>query len=197
MDISRITLSLLFAASLGACDSVLVPEPIGDEAVALEAADWQGTWVSGEIVLMTTVLDAEAGIVQAAWMERYQDGARLETFEGQVRRTGDWVFLSMPDPDPERNDTAAPGEEAAALAEPAVEYLWARILNDGRTALLWWPRAEAFRAAVQDGRLPGSIGEGNDMRLGELTAEHLDLINAPESGLLGWQEPMVFVRIGD
>ena len=196
MRIQRPTLVLTpmvaLAMLLAGCDAVSVDEPVGEEAVALEVADWQGTWVSGEVVLMTTVLDAAAGRVQAAWMERYEEGARLETSEGVVRRTGDWVFLSMPQP-----DDAEPDADAAPRPEAAARYLWVRVVNDGRTALLWWPDAEAFRAAVRDGRLPGVIGEDDDIHLGDLTAEHLELINAPESGLLGWQEPMVFVRIGD
>ncbi len=193
VDVTRIFASVL-ALSLAGCASVLVTEPVGDAPVPIDTGDWQGTWISGEIILMTTVLDAEAGVMQAAWLEREEDGAKMEVFRGEVRKTGDWVFVSMPAPEREVEDPGATGEQAGDDNVPA--FLWARLQNDGRTLLLWWPRAEAFRAAVRDGRLPGVVEQNEDVRLGELTAEHLALINDPGSGLLGWEEPLVFVRIG-
>lgn len=195
MGMTRIFASVL-ALSLPGCASVLVPEPVGDAPVPIDAGEWQGTWISGEIFLMTTVLDADAGVMQAAWLERGEDGARMEAFRGEVRKSGDWLFVSMPAPapEPEAENPPAAGEPAGGDDIPA--FLWARMQNDGRTLLLWWPRAEAFRAAVRDGRLPGVVEADEDVRLGKLTAEHLALINAPGSGLLGWEEPLVFVRIG-
>jgi hypothetical protein len=190
-------LALFLLLALTGCNAVLVTEPVGDEPVTLETGKWQGTWLSREFTLITTVLDAEAGLLQAAWLERGQDGANMEVYRGHVRSSGEWLFISMPKPPPEEVAQGTAAEDGAAGEDGVAEYFWARLSNDGRTAVVWWPSVEAFRAAVREGRLPGIVKEDDDVRLGELQPDHLALINAPASGLLGWEEPMVFVRIAD
>jgi hypothetical protein len=76
-------------------------------------------------------------------------------------------------------------------------YHWARLALDEHSALLWWPSQQRFRDAVTAGKLPGTIKEDQDVLLGELSAEQLEMINAPEANLLNWTEPLVLVRIAD
>lgn len=183
----------LLTALIGACSSVYVPEPLGDEAVPLDPAEWQGTWISGEYVLMTTVLDAAAGRLEAAWLERGDDGARTERFEGVVRRTGDWLFLSMIHQPAAGVDD---GENSTDAPRPP-DYLWARTTSNGDRALIWWPDPEAFRGAVESGELPGELDAEDNIHLGALTPDQLARINDPGAGLLMWHDPLVLVRIGD
>lgn len=184
-------LILLVALMLSGCGSVLVGAPMGETPVVLDPADWEGTWASDEIVMLTTVLNSNEGILQAAWLERYEEGARFETVSGVVRQTGDWYFLSM-----EHVPANADDEEDAASDEQPPVYVWGRIDNNGRRAIVWWPDLEQFREAVRKGRIPGRINEDEDVVLGELNAEQMEVINSPSGNLMNWTEPLVLVRIG-
>lgn len=201
---------------LGGCNAVLVEQPIGDVVVKLDPAIWQGTWVNDEEVILTTVLDSEKGLLQAAWVERGAEGegARFESVTGTVRQTGEMIFLSMEkEPAEEWGATATPVTEVAATDAPLMaaaatpapvtdiavppEYTWARIENNGQRIILWLPDVEQFQQAVQDGRLPGTVREDDDVMLAPLAPAQLELINSPAGNLLSWSEPQVFVRIGN
>lgn len=176
---------------LTACESVFVERPLGDEVVVLDQPLWQGQWSNGEFVITTSIIDVESGILQAAWIERGEKGAELEMVTGYVRKTGDLIYLNLPNYD----DDEAGSENPKPPAKPS--YHWARLVVDEHQARLWWPNQERFREAVSSGKLPGTVKDDQDVLLGELKPEHLDLINSPEANLLNWTEPMVFVRIGD
>jgi hypothetical protein len=176
---------------LTACESVFVAQPLGEEVVVLEEATWQGRWSNGEMVITTSVIDAEKGILQAAWIERGEHGAELEMATGYVRRTGERIYLNLPNLDGDEASTGSP------LKTSATEYHWARMVLEDHQALMWWPNQDRFRDAVTRGTLPGTIKEDHDVLLGDLSAEQLDLINSPEANLLNWEHPMVFIRIAD
>lgn len=199
-------LALLSLLGLAACESVFVKQPLGDEVVVLDKALWEGQWSNGEVVITTTVMDAEKGILQAAWVERGQDGARLEMATGFVRQTGNVIYLNLPNHDDERSDglnaaesseATPPNPEIPGAGSSQSEYHWARLALDEHRALMWWPSQERFRDAVKAGNLPGIIKEDKDVVLGELSAEQVQLINSPAANLLSWTEPLVFMRIGD
>jgi hypothetical protein len=200
---------VLAAMALGGCNAVLVKEPLGDVAVSLDPATWQGTWVTDEVVILTTILDGEKGVLQAAWVERGPEGkgANFETVTGMVRQTGDMFFLNIEKEPPEERGTAAATDAppvAAAVAQAPVtgvpvspEYGWGRIDNNGKRMILWMPDVEQFRQAVRDARLPGTVTGDDDVVLGPLDPAQFELINSPAGKLLNWSEPLVFVRIGD
>jgi len=185
--------SILFLSFLwlSACESVFVEQPLGDEIVVLDEAVWQGQWSNGEMVITTTIIDAEKGILQAAWIERGEHGAELEMATGYVRKSGAVIYLNLPDYDRDK----AQSEPVTETSKP--EYHWARLEIDGHRATLWWPDQGRFRDAVKAETLPGVIKEDQDVLLGALSAEHLRLISSPEANLLNWTEPLVFVRIAD
>ncbi len=176
---------------LAACESVFVEQPLGEEVVVLDEATWQGRWSNGEIVITTSIIDAGKGILQAAWIERGEHGAELEMATGYVRRTGERIYLNLPNLDGKEATTGSP------LNANAAEYHWARLVLEDHQALMWWPNQERFRDAVANGTLPGTIKEDHDVLLGNLSPEQLDLVNSPEANLLNWEHPMVFVRIAD
>jgi hypothetical protein len=194
---------LIMALMLTACDAVFTEQPLGTEIVILDAATWQGSWLGDELVLLTTVLDADQGLLQAAWVERGPEGARFESATGTVRRTGDWIFLNMKrqaDTDEADTDTIPEDEdsESERSEETApLEYYWARVENNGSQVILWQPKVENIRRAVAENRLPGKIKEDEDVVLTALSKEQLAMINSLESDLLSWSEPLVFIRIGD
>lgn len=196
--------ALLAALLLTGCEAVLTQRPMGDAVVKLDAATWEGTWLGKEIVMVTTILDADQGKLEAAWVERAQEGARFETVRGTVRQTGDWLFLSMESQQFEEDESAKPsGGEAAAKPDeptpdaPPAEYLWGRVSNDGQQVLFWWPDVEQIRQAVRDGRLPGTVREDKDVLLGTLDEAGMELINTPGSSFLRWSEPVVLTRLAN
>ena len=197
---SCLAILLLFPLFTG-CDAVVTQQPVGAEVVNLDEATWEGTWLGGEIVVLTTVIDAEKGVLQAAWVERGSEGARFETVTGTVRRTDDWTFLNMEQEqfDDSEGDTQNPASPTAtetpgSTALP-VEYVWARVDNDGQRILLWWPDTDAIRAAVTAGTLPGQLKDDDDVLLGPLSDEQLAAINAPGSAFLQWSEPVSLTRV--
>jgi len=191
-------LSILLALALSGCEAVFTQQPVGDEAVDLDPATWQGTWLSDEVVMLTTVVDRGNGQLEAAWVERGSDGAKFERVMGSVRHSGEVTYLNM---EHVSDETEGGGADSAIGTleggQVMPEFFWARIENDGRRAVLWWPDVEQIRAAVDDGRLPGTIKQDNDVVLGRLKPMHEELINSPASNLLQWQQPVTFIRIGD
>jgi hypothetical protein len=180
MKLTTKTTLILTFAFLTACNAVYTTEPLGDKAVQLNPEEWQGTWLHHEMVLTTTVRDAQNGRLQVAWVERDEEGAKLEVFEGSIRATGEWVFASLE----EDND-----------GDP--RYLWLRIDRSAGHFTVWSPDPERFRSMVTDEKLPGTIDGDENVVLGELKPEHLEMINSPSANLLNWEEPDVFYRIGD
>ena len=188
----------LFAAGLllSGCDAVFTQQPMGTDVVKLDIPTWQGTWLGDEIVMVTTVLDSDKGMMQAAWVERGPEGARFETSNGTIRQSGDRLFLTMEHQLPKDKGSGDARTSPEVEAVPP-EYYWARVENDGKRVVLWWPDVDQFRLAVSEGRLPGTIKEDKDVVLGELDDAQMDLVNTPAGNLLRWSDPVVFIRIGD
>ncbi len=70
------TLRILAAAALlplvAACDVVLSTHPVGLEPVAVEAEEWEGTWITDDGAFTVRVPEG-AGQVELAWIEE-EDG---------------------------------------------------------------------------------------------------------------------------
>ena len=161
---------------LGGCESVWTPQPLGDEAVVLDET-WSGSWLVGEGVVHTVVLDAAQGRLQLAWVEPEEHGAALESLTGTVRSGAGQTFFNVLDEETENG------------------YHWAVVDHRPERILIWYPDPEAFVAAVTEGRLPGRVVEGSVV-LGELDPNQLGLLGKPDSALLKWREPLVMVRFG-
>lgn len=168
---------------LAGCQAIYSEQPLGTPVSSLDSGIWQGTWLHEDVVLLTTVLDAEKGTLEAAWVERGSQGAKFERFSGTVNRSGDMLFLNMPNPD--------------TASESTGEYLWARVSNDGRRVILWLPNPKRITEAVKNGELPGVIKDDKNIRLGKLTAEQIQRIGSFGADWLVWPEPLVFIRLAD
>lgn len=175
------TAALAACACLTACNAVYSTHPVGEALVKLDPEQWQGTWLHDEVVVTTTVMDADHGVLQAAWVERGEKGAKLEVAEGTIRSSGNWMFANLEERDEEGN----------------ARYLWLRVKRSDGRLIVWSPRVERFREFVEDQSLPGAVDTEDNVVLGKLEPAHLSLINAPSSNLLDWEDPDVFYRIGD
>ncbi len=177
------TLKLMCILSLlvqGACSAVFVAEPLGDTVVILNPDEWQATWLSDEVVVTTTVLDADKGLIQAAWIERRPAGAELETTEAYLRSSGDILYGNVKDVN-EQGET---------------RYVWLRINKSPRRLTFFKPDIEQFQSLIEAGQFPGKVIE-DGIVLGTLIAQHIKMINSPSSQLLEWEDPVVFIRIAD
>lgn len=186
--------SCLAVLLLAGCEAVYSPQPLGDTAVALDPAEWQGTWLAPDTVIITTVLDGEVGRLQTAWMERGPEGAKMEVVEGSIRATGEWTFANMLDDKRDAEQPAAGENEGETPADSEPVYSWLRLQKGQNHLTVWSPNVEQFKLFVGDGRLPGRVTD-DGVVLGVLTPAQLALINDPASGLLDWNNPAVFVKI--
>lgn len=172
----RIIIALSALLWLAGCESVYAPKPMGDEAVVLDDS-WTGTWLAEGGALTSVVRDAASGSLQVAWIETGEQGVELEVLDGSVRRGAGLVFLSFRDKETEHG------------------YQWLLLDHAPERVRAWYPKPEAFVAAVESGEIPGKAFEGSVI-LGELTDAHLARIADPASGLLDWREPLVLIRVG-
>lgn len=173
------TCGMLSLIWLSACSAVYSTAPVGDLAVQLSPEEWQGTWLGDEMVAVTTVLDAEKGLLQVAWIERRVEGAILETVQSTIRSSGDYLFANTRD-----NEAESP------------RYVWIRLDKTADKLTTWVPQLETFQSMVSEGQIPGTLTD-DGVVLGELNQQQLEMINSPSSNLLDWQEPRVFIRISD
>ena len=179
---------LLFGA---ACSAVVVDSPMGQTALAVDPAEWDGEWLgiaadSDERVIGTVeVVDAANGILQATWIE---DG-ELQRTPIHLRQAGDWVFASVPYLDDFGSDGEIP---------QGVPYVWARIVKNENHIFIWYPNVSRFRERIAEGQLPGELRDGKgDAFLGALDAEHYALVASESAAsLFEWDAPGVLVRVG-
>ncbi len=184
MNLGKSLFSLCAGLLMCACGEVYLTHPVGDEPLVLDDS-WSATWVSDGDILHTAVVDAENGLMLAAWVELGEKGFQLEQHRVHVRRSGEHTFINVPD------------------EENGQGYIWALVgkaSND--QILLWSPDTRKFGEQVRDGSMPGRMQEpdnpdNDNVVLEKLEAEHLQRVVDPSSGLLDWQDPLVLVRLLD
>ena len=116
--------------------------------------------------------------MQAAWIERREDGSGMEVVKGTVRVTGDKMFFVMRD------------ENQKEL------FHWARVEKGDNYLIMWSPNVEQFKILIKNGKLPGEVTE-DSVVLGELKPETIEMIDDPSVNLLEWKDPDIFIRIGN
>jgi hypothetical protein len=178
MRVAKSAMSAALALALAGCDYVASKHPVGETPLALEESEWEGAWLEGDSPVTVRVVDAKQGLLQAAWVEERDGEFVMDSVDVFLRRFEDWTFASF-----------------AGVDQDEPNLLWGRLGRDDRNGLfLWWPRPEAFKRLVEEGRLPGTI-DGDDVLLERLEAEHLAIIASEEQGVLfEWDEPMTFYR---
>ena len=183
MNLGKSLFSLCAGLLMCACGEVYVSQPVGDEPLALNDS-WSGTWISDGDILHTNVVDAESGLLQAAWIELNEDGFKLEQYPVEARRSGEHMFINV-----------------LIEEEDGQGYIWALVRKESDDEiLLWSPDTRKFAALVRDGAIPGRMQEpGNpdndSVVLEKLEGEYLERTVDPASGLLDWQNPMALERL--
>ena len=187
-------LTVIFLCGCGIVSSSL---HIGDSPANIQdqISEWDGIWLSSEGVVAIKVTDATNGIIQYSFCETNQGGGNFESGSVLLREGGGWTFA---------NYEVVDGTNSLG-------YLWGKIDKSPRQILLWPPDSEKIEALVESGQLPGTIEYPKDKRtgqsvkgplslgkaitLGNLTAEHLQVITSETNGpMVDWQNPMTLIK---
>ncbi len=172
----RIAILLVSAIFLTGCTAVYSPVPVGESPAAISASDWNGTWLHQDGCVTIHVVDEEKGMLEIGWIEEEDGKLKLEAFSVVMMKLGDWLLGNVKTDD-----------------DPAL-YLWVRVVNDENQVIIWTPNVTGFKELIEKGVLPGRIEEDGNVILGELTAEHLELISTQNKDLLLELEKPGFLR---
>ena len=172
-------LAVLAAAVLAGGTNVKSLKPVGEKPLAVQADEWDGTWLCDGEGVQIKVLNEEGGVLEAAITEYKKDRFATETHRVELRTTGQWTFANILDDDEPRG------------------YLWVVFRRDGSRILSWEPDAERFKALVASGEVDGSVTKEGDVVLKGLTeAQIRNLLAGPGPVPLKWNDPMVWIRQG-
>lgn len=184
MKLRLLFISVCMCLLLPACTSVYISEPLGDEPVVLDSS-WEGTWLTDDGVVEASVLDGSQGLLQLAAIESGPEGLSLETFNVALKEKDGVVYANVRD------------DEAENI------YYWAIVdRKSGGYIVVWYPEAKKFKALISEEKFPGRFQKPGDEHndnviLGELKPEHLEMINDPASGLIDWKTPSVMIKMPD
>lgn len=177
--------TVAFVASVAfvcCCSNVTTPYPLGERDLQIDAAEWDGVWLSADgNVVVLKVVDSAEGSVDVYWLDEDSGAPVLERSPARLRESNGWVFGSVPED--ENHDAIEPSD-----------YVWARVLKDGDRLTLWTPDVEKFKRLVEEGRLPGTASRS--VELGTLESSHYELITSEVEGVLfDWEAPLVLRRV--
>jgi hypothetical protein len=167
---------------LGACSSVTTPSPLGEKPVELRSEEWNGLWRGPEkSFVIVQVENATSGTLRIAFPENEDSPLNLTSATIALRESNNWVFASI------KNDKDD--------KDKSDEWTWLRVVKNEDTMVVYAPRVDRFVKLVEDKLLPGAV-DGNNVKLGALRPEHLNLITSEDKGaLFNWEEPLVLTRL--
>lgn len=178
----RLVLALALAVLASACTVVTTAEPLGTHPVALEPAEWDGTWLHAEGAVFLKVTDAAAGRMQLVALDESDgdDALTARTIRVEVLGHDGWLFANL-----------------VVDEEPDTTY-WVRLKREGRQLLAWLPSPEAVAEVVRAGHLPGEVDEHGNVHLAPLDDAGLRVITDSTHGILvDWELPLALLRMSD
>ncbi len=163
--------------SLG-CNVVTTPHQVGEPVAGDLAGELDGVWEIGDEVWHVKFLkDGRLALARAEWGgERF----RLTELSAVLTRGEDTEYLHFLDPD-------SPPDRP--------RYLLARQIRDEGMAVLWFPKVEVFKAAVETGELQGKLDDG-DVELAGTRERLIEFLRAPAHERFELEAPLVARRIG-
>ena len=184
MKIRPVLMSVCACLLLPACTSVYVSSPLGEKPVVLDPG-WEGSWLTDDGVVESSVMDGEQGLLQLAAIESGPEGLHLETVTVALKEKDGVLYANVSD------------DEVENL------YHWAIVdrKSDGYI-VAWYPEAKKFKSLIAEEKFPGRFQKPGDEHnhnviLGELKPEHLEMISDPASGLVDWKNPVVMIKMTD
>ena len=169
---------VLFGLILCGCSAVYSTDPIGEKPCQISGQDWDGAWINKETFLTMKVTDPKNGTIRVAWIESSDQGDKLESYELQLRQSGELMF----------------GNVKTDAGNGKVLYVWGLVKRSENELICWRPDVDKFKDLCKKGSLPCREEEGNVI-LTALTPEHLQIINSEKEGVLyEWRDPLAFIR---
>lgn len=179
MSFRRFAPILFSVPLLLGCGEVITDAPLGETPVSVQEEDWEGIWVAPEEVYMVEVLDEAEGRLLVGEITGGQSPEVEDLTEMQLSRIGDWYFA---------NWETEPGE-----------FQWFRVHRKGDHIIIWLAEFDGFAALVDQGVMPGEIrssGSDDEVFIGPLTDEHLEIITEGSDGaLFDWENPGTLYRV--
>jgi hypothetical protein len=170
-----------FTVALCGCFEVVSLNPMGESALKLNPAEWDGVWLlSDDDLVIFKVANPDDGLIEASFLERGESGPVFKRSTVYVREAEGWVFISM--------------AQESEGATDVVGYSWGRLKKDGNTLIVWMPDHDKFESLVDEGILPGDT-RSTDVHLGILESSHYAVITSEQRGVLfEWDNPIIFRR---
>jgi hypothetical protein len=148
--LSSVLICLALGGVLGGCSAVLSTRPIGEQPLVLVAEEWDGTWTDSEDFLEIRVVDAEQGRLEAAWIEKDDEGFELERIEVLIRQSGETTFANareMPDDDSDGDSDSESDSDRDGTED---QYAFFRLGREGTRR--WMPSRLLSRPGRSRGR---------------------------------------------
>ncbi len=172
-------LGLLAVALIFGCAAVSSVGPVGEPPKELSGKEWDGTWIHKDQAITMKVLEPQKGFLQVGWVEEKEGSFKLESYQIEIRGSGDWLFGNVKE------------------KEGSSRYYWALIKKDKGQIIAWFPDASEFAKLVQAGVLPGRMEKDGGVVLEKLTAEDLKFVLSGDKGVFfDWKRPLVLFRVG-
>ena len=172
-------LVFLAAALICGCAVVSSVEPVGERLKELSQNEWGGTWIHKNHAITIKVSDKQRGLLQMAWVEEKEGGLKLESYEVEIRESGEWMFGNVKEKQ---------GPDG---------YYWGLFKKDEGQIIVWTPDPSQFTKLVQTGVLRGKPEKGGSVVLEKFTPEHLKIVLSGDKGAcFDWKNPIVFFRMG-
>lgn len=181
MTLTRLVVLGISLAFLVGCHAVYSTTPVGETPAIVIPDDWEGTWLLKDMAVTVAVLDSEKGMLEVGWVEQKQDRLHFAHYKVQLRKSGEWLFGNVQDPE-----------------KPKL-YVWARVRNEDDQIIVWVPDLDKAKTLIEQGVLPGRVEKADgDVVLSNPGATELKIIMSAEKGLIfGWAQPRVFRRLSD
>lgn len=172
-------LAVLGAALICGCAAVSSVEPVGERPKEISQNEWGGTWIHKNHAITIRVSDKQRGLLQVAWVEEKEGGLKLESYEVEIRESGEWLIGNVKE------------------KQGSDRYYWALVQKDEGQIIVWTPDPAQFTKLVQTGVFRGKLEKGGSVVLEKFTPEHLKVVLSGDKGAcFDWKKPVVFFRLG-
>ncbi|KAA9129883.1 hypothetical protein F3N42_13970 [Marinihelvus fidelis] len=197
----RFAASVAAAMLLHGCAYITAEAPVGEQPVHLATEDLAGAWHGDNVTVTFEPVNVAEGRYRALWTEDGQQKSLELLLRAHRPAPGSggqpWRMWNVKVADFQASEGTAPDLDQANSTdgERHDHYYWGRFRLEGDRLIAWGPSASRLAPLVEAGALPGELVEDN-VRLGTLTTEHLDIITGNDHGvLLDWEYPLVLYRI--
>lgn len=177
MKLMTLMATLATGIILSGCAVVQSDKAIGEKAVPVNAADWDGVWTFNGGAVNAAVVDKDKGLLEIALVERKDGKFEMKTYRICIMQQDDAIIANLED------------------SNEKGKFSFGRISINPDEIILWIPNFAKFKELVQRNKLPGIIAGENKILLENLKAEHMKMIAAVyDDSIFSMKNPIVLKR---